>query len=208
MSTDMGDSWTKISPDLTTNDPQKQMQKKSGGLSTDNTSAENHCAIYSIAESTLDANIIWVPTDDGNLQVTTNAGKTWTNVVKNIPGLPANTWCSYVEPGNFDKNTVYASFDGHTLGDMNPYIFKSTDLGKTWTKLSGEPMQSYVHVIKEDPKSADILYAGTEWGLFITINGGKKWLAFENGVPKVAVRDIAFQKERMTLSWPPMAVEF
>lgn len=191
---DMGESWAKISPDLTTNDKNKQNQKNSGGLTKDNTTAENHCTIYAIAESPLDSNIIWAGTDDGNLQVTADGGKTWSNVVKNIAGLPANTWCSYVEPSNFDKNTVYASFDGHAKGDMKPYIFKSTDLGKTWKKLSNEPMNSYVHVIKEDLKSKSVLYAGTEWGLFISIDGGEKWLAFENGVPKVAVRDIALHK--------------
>jgi len=194
VSTDMGDSWTKISPDLTTNDPAKQNQKQSGGMTRDNTTAENHCTIYTIAESPKDENIIWAGTDDGNLQVTTDGGKTWTNTTPNISGLPKNTWCSFVEPSPTDKNTVYASFEGHTGGDFKPYIFKSTDLGKTWTALATEDIKSFVWSIRQDLVNTNLLFAGTEWGLYISVDGGKKWLEFENGVPKVGIRDMVIHK--------------
>src|SRR6266404_5025431 len=118
-STDRGESWERISNDLTTNDPDKQKQDESGGLSLDNSSAENHCTIVAVAESPLEEKTIWAGTDDGNLQVTRDGGKTWTNVAGNIQGLPRNTWCTSVEPSRFDRGTAYVTFDGHQTGDMN-----------------------------------------------------------------------------------------
>ncbi|MCX6280767.1 MAG: glycosyl hydrolase [Bacteroidetes bacterium] len=194
-----GDTWTRISPDLTTDDPKKLKQEKSGGLTVDNSSAENHCTIYTINESPLDSLIIWAGTDDGNLQVTANGGKTWTNVVGNVPGLPANTWCSYVEPGHFDKNTVYVTFDGHRLGDKTPYVFKSADLGKTWKALADTTIKAYCHVIKEDQVKSDLLFLGTEGGLYLSIDGGQNWCFFKGNVPKVPVMDIAFQQREQSL---------
>ena len=125
-STDQGRNWERISTDLTTNDPKKQEQEKSGGISADVTSAENHTTIFAIAESPLDEKIIWVGTDDGNLQVTTDGGKTWTNTSANVAktGIPAQAWVSSVEPGRFDKNTIYATFDHHTYGDHKTYLAK------------------------------------------------------------------------------------
>jgi photosystem II stability/assembly factor-like uncharacterized protein len=188
--TNRGDAWTRISPDLTTDNPKKEKQEKSGGLTTDNSSAENHCTIYTINESPLDSMIIWAGTDDGNLQVTMNGGKSWTNVVKNIPGLPENTWCSYVEPGHIDKSTVYATFDGHRSGDKTPYIFKSVDAGKTWTALADTSIKAYCHVIKEDLLNPGLLFLGTEAGLYLSIDGGKSWSPFRGKVPKVPVMDM------------------
>jgi photosystem II stability/assembly factor-like uncharacterized protein len=130
-SEDMGNTWEIISPDLTTNDKTKQEQENSGGLSMDNSGAENHTTIFTIAESPLDENIVWVGTDDGNVQVTTDGGKTWTNTVANIVGLPKNTWTYHIEAGSHDKATAYAVFEGHARGDMNPYVFKTTDFGKS-----------------------------------------------------------------------------
>ena len=189
-----GDSWQRISGDLTTNDKQKQQQYKTGGLTLDNSSAENHCTIFTINESPVDSNIIWVGTDDGNLQVTTNGGKTWTNVVKNIPGLPANTWVSYVWPSRYDKNTVYVTFDGHRSGDKTPYVYKSTDLGKTWTRLTNG-VNGYCHVIKEDFVKPNLLFLGTEFGLYVSLDGGQNWTRFTGGVPKVSVRDLVIEKQ-------------
>ena len=134
-SRDHGQTWDRISPDLTTNDPEKQKQEQSGGVTVDNSSAEMHTTIYSISESPKQKGLIWVGTDDGNLQLTRDGGKTWTNVVGNVPGLPKNSWVSWVQASNFNPGTAYAAFDRHTFGDMAPYVFKTTDFGKTWTPL-------------------------------------------------------------------------
>lgn len=197
--TNRGDSWTRISPDLTTDDPKKEKQEKSGGLTIDNSSAENHCTIYTINESPLDSLIIWAGTDDGNLQVTADGGKTWTNVVRNITGLPANTWCSYVEPGRFDRNTVYVTFDGHRTGDKTPYVFSSSDLGKTWKALADTTIKAYCHVIKEDIVKPGLLFLGTELGMYVSVNGGTDWCYYKGNMPKVPVMDIAIQPREQSL---------
>lgn len=185
-----GESWQRISPDLTTNNPEKLQQEKTGGLTIDNSSAENHCTIITINESLLDKNIIWVGTDDGNLQVTKDGGKTWENVIVNVTGVPANTWVSYVESGHFEKGVCYVTFDGHKSGDKTPYVFKTTDFGKTWKALAGKGIDSYCHLIKEDLKEAGLLFLGTEFGLFVSIDGGEKWSQFTGNLPKVSVRDM------------------
>lgn len=190
-SRDRGDTWEKISPDLTTNDPLKQQQEKSGGLSIDNSSAENHCTIVAISESPKDANVVWVGTDDGNVQVTRDGGKTWTNVVKNVPGLPANTWCSYVSASSHDAATCFATFDGHMLGDMKPYVAMTTDYGKSWTPLATSDLVGYAHVVRQDTANPDLLFVGTEYGLFVSLDRGKQWAQFKGGMPNVAVRDLA-----------------
>jgi photosystem II stability/assembly factor-like uncharacterized protein len=188
-----GDTWERISPDLTTNNPKKQEQEKSGGLSVDNTSAENHCTVFSICESPLDENLIWVGTDDGNLQVTTDGGKTWNNVVKNIAGLPACTWVSSIDASRYDKNTVFVSFDGHALGDTKSYLYKSTDLGKTWAPIVTPDLKGYVHKIKQDIVNPALFFAGTECGLFLSSDGGKSWTNYNANIPPVSIRDIAIQ---------------
>ena len=192
-STTQGRNWEKISPDLTTNDKKKQEQEKSGGMSADNTSAENHCTIFTIAESPLDENIIWAGTDDGNLQYTTDGGKSWTNVAKNYAaaGIAPQSWVTSIEPGKFDKNTVYATWENHMYGDKKTYAARSTDMGKTWTKFESEEFNSYAHKIKEDNVNKDLLFLGTEMGLYATLDGGKKWFRMKNNIPwKAMVRDI------------------
>ena len=195
-SDDQGRNWKRISPDLTTNDKKKQEQDSSGGLSADNTSAENHCTIFTMTESPLDANVIWVGTDDGNLQLTTNAGKTWTNLSRNVAvsGIAAQSWVSSIEPSRFDKNLVYATFDNHMYGDMQTYLGKSTDMGKTWTLMTSGEFTGFAHKIKEDLVNKDLLFLGTERGLFATINGGSDWFRMKNNIPWYAlVRDIQIQ---------------
>ncbi|MBL7769404.1 MAG: hypothetical protein JNK20_10535 [Flavipsychrobacter sp.] len=192
-STDQGRNWVRISPDLTTNDKKKQEQDNSGGLSADNTSAENHTTIFTIAESPLDENIIWVGTDDGNLQYTTDGGKTWTNVSSNITaaGLPAQTWVSSVEPSRFDKQVIYASFDNHMYGDHKTYLGKSADMGKTWTLFKSDEFTGFAHKIKEDLVNKDLLFVGTEMGMFASVTGGREWFRMKNRIPEYAlVRDI------------------
>ena len=193
-SDDMGDTWEIISPDLTTNDSTKQNQEDSGGLSMDNSGAENHTTIFTITESPLNENIIWAGTDDGNIQVTKNGGKSWKNVVENVPGVPKNTWVYHIEASVHDENTAYVVFDGHTSGDMKAYAFKTTDLGKTWTNIiPNDDVTGFARNIQEDYVNKDLLFLGTELGLYITINGGDKWSKFTKNVPPVAIHYIELQ---------------
>ncbi len=194
-----GDSWEKISPDLTTNDPEKQKQEESGGLTIDNSTAENHCTIFTISESPKDKNVIWVGTDDGNLQITTDGGKTWKNVVGNIPGLPVNTWCAKIAASNFDRETAYVVFDGHRNGDKKVYVYKTTDLGKNWKSLASEDVEGYARTILEDPVNPELLFLGTEFGLYISIDGGEQWVRFKNKVPKVPIYEMVIQPETSDL---------
>tara|TARA_R110001583_G_scaffold40340_5_gene128955 strand:- start:329 stop:3352 length:3024 start_codon:yes stop_codon:yes gene_type:complete len=194
-SEDMGESWTIISPDLTTNDKSKQEQDNSGGLSKDNSGAENHTTIFTIAESPLDENIIWVGTDDGNVQITKDGGKNWTNTSIGIEGLPANTWVYHIEASSHAKGTAYAVFEGHSTGDMNPYTYKTTDFGKTWKSIITDDIVGFVRNIQEDYVNPELLFLGTEFGLYITLDGGNSWTKFTNNMPSVAVHFIELQKQ-------------
>lgn len=195
-STDRGESWEIISPDLTTNDPNKQKQSESGGLTKDITSAENHTSILTIAPSPVQKGVIWVGTDDGNVQLTTDDGKTWVNVVKNIKGLPANTWCPHIEPSKFNTKAAYAVFDDHRRSNWTTYVYKTDDFGKTWTSLTkNDPTAKidnlqwgFAHVIEQDPVNQDLFYLGTEFGLWISFDGGKNWNRWTHGLPTCPVR--------------------
>ena len=190
-SPDFGKTWEQISPDLTTNDPEKQ--KDAGGpVAVENTTAEYHTTIITVAESPVQKGQIWVGTDDGNLQVTTDGGKNWSNLVKNVAGMPANSPVSHVEPSRTNANTAYIAFERHMFDDFKPYIFKTTDAGKSWTKISnGLPANAYVQIIREDPKNTNLLYAGTEIGLFASYDGGAKWLPLNlKNLPNVSIHDI------------------
>lgn len=190
-SRDRGTSWERISPDLTTNDPAKLQQEDSGGLTPDNSSAENHCTVFTISESPKDPSVVWAGTDDGNVQVTLDGGRSWTNVTANFSGVPKATWVSSIEASSHDRATAYVTFDGHTLGDKKPYVYKTTDLGKTWTALASDPVKGFAHVVREDPVRADLLFLGTEFGLFVTLDGGRQWVQFTGKLPPVAVNDIS-----------------
>ena len=193
-SRDHGQTWDRISPDLTTNDPEKQKQEESGGITVDNSVAEMHTTIYTISESPKNANVVWAGTDDGNLQLTRDGGKTWTNVISNVPNLAKCSWVSWVETSRFDEGTAYAVFDRHSFGDMAAYAYLTTDFGKTWTPVIGAKsgVRGYAHVIKEDTESSKLLYLGTEFGLWISIDGGGEWAQYKgHDFPNVAVRDIA-----------------
>ncbi len=192
-SDDRGDHWTRISPDLTTNDPKKLKQIESGGVSVDNSSAENHCTIVTIGESPKDPNVVWAGTDDGNVQLTRDGGKTWTNVVKNVAGLPPATWASCVRPSAFDAATAYATFDGHYAGDLKTYVYVTRDFGKTWTPLATPDLKGYAHVVLEDIVNPKLLFVGTEFGLFCSIDGGTSWAQLKGNLPNVAVRDLVIQ---------------
>ncbi|MDX2134691.1 MAG: hypothetical protein SFV52_07890 [Saprospiraceae bacterium] len=192
---DRGQSWTRISPDLTTNDTVKQQQYASGGLTVDNTSAENHCTIFSIGTSPIDENLLYVGTDDGVISVTRDGGKNWERVSGNIPDVPSGAWVSRVEPSRHRPGVAYATFDNHAYGDMRTYVVKTTDYGKTWTALhSSSALKGYAHVIVEDVVNPDLLFLGTEWGLYLSNDGGQNWVLYKSNLPEfVAVRDLVVQ---------------
>jgi photosystem II stability/assembly factor-like uncharacterized protein len=188
---DFGRTWKPISPDLTTNNPDKQ--KTAGGpIWFDNSTAENHATIVTVSESPVRSGTIWAGTDDGNVQVTVNGGESWANVATNIAGLPSTPVVSHVEASRTSAATAYVAFDRHMFDDFRPYVYKSTDSGKTWQSIAGNlPANAYVHVIKEDPRNAALLYLGTEIGLFASWNGGQSWerLNLKN-LPHVPVHEI------------------
>jgi photosystem II stability/assembly factor-like uncharacterized protein len=192
-SRDRGDNWERISPDLSSNDPEKQKQEQSGGITVDNSEAEMHTTIYAIAESPRDPKVVWVGTDDGNVQLTRDAGKTWTNVVGNVTGLPKASWVSWVEASKVAAGTAFVAFDRHTFGDMTPWVYRTDDFGQHWTRIVGpdQGVRGYAHVVKQDPVKPSLLYVGTELGLWISLDAGAHWAQFRpNNFPSVAVRDL------------------
>ncbi len=188
-----GDTWQAVSPDLTTNDPEKQ--KPMQGMSPENTGAETHCTIITISESPMKAGVVWVGTDDGLVQVTENDGRDWTNVSDKAAaaGVPKNSWVSRVTASKYKLERCYATFDGHRSGDMKPYVLMTDDMGKTWTNITANLPEESVYVIKEDPSVEDTLYAGTEFGLYVSFDRGKSWTRWKSNLPTVAVHDIAIQ---------------
>ena len=199
---DHGQSWERISPDLTTNDPEKQRQEDSGGVTVDNSSAELHTTIYTISESPKDGKTIWVGTDDGNVQLTRDGGKHWSNMVQNVPGIARYSGVSWIEASRHDAGTAYAAFDRHASGDMDPYVYKTTDFGKSWARIVSPVagVRGYAHVIKEDSVKPNLLFLGTEFGLWISLDGGASWAQFTGGTfPNVAVRDLQVQARESDL---------
>jgi photosystem II stability/assembly factor-like uncharacterized protein len=194
-STDRGETWTLISPDLTTNNPEWQKQDDSGGLTPDVTGAENFTTIIAIAPSPREPGVIWVGTDDGRVQVTRDAGATWTSVEKNVKGVPANTWVPHIEPSKFDAATAYVVFDNHRRSDWTPYIFKTTDYGQTWSSLATSNLRGYALALVQDPMKEDLLFLGTEFGLYVTLDGGKTWFQWKHGFPTVSAMALVVQPQ-------------
>jgi len=181
---DKGQTWQVISPDLTTND--KSKQKSSGGLTPDNTSVEFYCVLFAIAESPVDKNVIWAGSNDGLVHVTRDRGGHWENVTKAIPNLPPWGTVSKIEPSRYDAGKAYIVVDLHQVNDRNPYVYKTSDYGKTWTSIvKGIPrnMFSYAHCIAEDPVRQGMLYLGTENSIYISFDDGENWQLFQNNVP-------------------------
>jgi len=188
-STDMGVTWTTISPDLTTNDSTKQRYGESGGLTLDASGAEAFTTIIQIAPSPLKQGLLWVGTDDGNVQVTRDGGRSWTNVSAAIRGVPAGTWVPHIEPSKFDSATAFVVFDDHRRGNNQPYVFETTDFGRTWTSLVTPDLQYFMHTIAQDPVNPDLLFLGSEFGMYVSFDGGKRWTLW-HGLPRVPVRGI------------------
>lgn len=190
-SVDRGDTWRIISPDLTTNDPKKRNPSDSGGLTHEVTGAENHCTIISIAVSPLNESVVWTGADDGSVQVTQNGGVVWNKTNQNILGVPQGIWCSRVEASHFKEGTAYVTFDGHRSDNFKPYVFKTNDFGRTWTDISGNiPDGQSLYVVKEDFDNPNLLFVGSEFACFATIDGGKSWFRMDNNMPTVAFHDL------------------
>ncbi len=191
LSEDFGSTWEIISPDLTTNDPEKQ-GVAGGPPWPENTTAEYHCTIISLAESPVQPGVLWAGTDDGRLHVSMNGGAEWDSIERRVPELPPNSPVSHIEPSVTSAGLAYCSFDRHMLDDYRPYVFRTTDFGLTWTDITGNlPDQAHIWVVREDPKNPRILYAGTELGVFVTFNRGEEWMKLHlDNLPVVAVHDI------------------
>lgn len=186
-----GQSWEIISPDLTTNDPKKIAAGNNGGITPDNTGAEDHCTIFTVSPSPIDAGLIWLGTDDGNVQLTLDEGKNWRNVRNNFPNVPAFTWVTQVEASHFDPAVAYVAFDGHRDNVFKPFVFKTMDFGKTWIDIASNlPENEVIRVIREDPKNKSLLFLGTETGVWYSLNAGKEWHRLNEGMPTVSVYDL------------------
>ncbi|HKI05415.1 MAG TPA: hypothetical protein VKK31_25770 [Thermoanaerobaculia bacterium] len=198
-STDRGDSWTIISPDLTSDNPEWQQQAKSGGLTPDVTGAESFTTIIAIAPSPKQQGVLWVGTDDGRLHVTRDGGKTWTSVEKNVPGVPANTWIPHILPSKHDAGSAFVVFDNHRRSDFKPYVYRTDDWGKSWKSLATKDLRGYALSIEQDPADRDLLFLGTEFGLWTSFDGGARWLPWRHGVPTVSVMDLAIHPRDLDL---------
>ncbi|MFH2002997.1 MAG: hypothetical protein ABIK28_25245 [Planctomycetota bacterium] len=189
-STDRGESWTVISPDLTTNNPEWQKQKESGGLTLDVTTAENFTSLVTIAPSPVLAGVIWAGSDDGRLHLTRDNGNLWISVEKNVPQVPENTWIPHIAPSPHDGDTAFAVFDDHRRSNWTPYVFETRDSGKTWKSLATESIRGYALVVEQDRVNPDLLFLGTEFGLYISLDHGASWFPWTHGLPTVSVMDL------------------
>jgi photosystem II stability/assembly factor-like uncharacterized protein len=197
-SADRGQTWEVISPDLTTNDADRLKQSDSGGLTLDVSNAENYCTILSIAPSPLKEGLIWVGTDDGNVQLTRDGGKSWELVTKSLttgkrPPAIAGGAVPHIEPSHFDEGTAYLVMDDHRRSNFTPYVCVTRDFGKTWKSLVAAEIDGYCQVVREDPVNKNLLFVGTELGLFVSFNGGAGWLKWTAGFPTCPVYDLAIQ---------------
>ena len=190
-STDRGDSWSFISPDLTTNDSTKQKFNESGGLTYDVTGAENHTCILAITPSSVEQGVIWVGTDDGNIQVTTDGGASWTNCSPQIKELPEGAWVPQIVASATNAGEAYVVVNNYRLNDYDPYLFHTLDYGKKWSReVESSDVPGYVLSFARDPEESRLQFLGTEYGLFVTIDGGEKWTKWTNGYPTVPTMDM------------------
>jgi len=195
-STDKGASWQIISPDLTTNDPAKIDQSNNGGLTIDITGAENYCTILTIEPSTKDRNIIWAGTDDGNVQLTRDGGKTWTNFRGKIPGMPVGAWVPQIRASRYNAGEAWIVTNDYRRGDFKPYIFHTTDFGKTWNNmLAGKNIDGYALCMLQDPVEPNLIFVGSEHGLWVSLDNANSFQHWKNeNFPAVSTFDLAEQE--------------
>jgi photosystem II stability/assembly factor-like uncharacterized protein len=199
-STDKGASWTTISPDLTTNDSAKIDQTKNGGISIDITGAENFCTILAIEPSKLNKDILWVTTDDGNVQLTKDGGKTWSNLSAKIIGLPKGSWIPQVRASRYNAAEAFVVANDYRRGNFSPMIFRTTDYGNTWNNiLLNKNTKGYALTVLQDPTEPNLIFVGTEQGLWISFDNAVSFQQFKNGYPSVSTYDFAIQEREADL---------
>ncbi|REL35208.1 VPS10 domain-containing protein [Thalassotalea euphylliae] len=198
-STDRGETWQVISKDLSTNNPDWQRYKESGGLTPDVTAAENHTAIITIAPSPIKQGVIWVATDDGRIHVTQDGGDTWKSVEKKARKAPKNAFVPHIQPSLHNPEEAFIVFDNHRRGDMKPYVFKASKYGSKFTNLTAKNIRGYALSVVQDHVDEDLLFLGTELGLYASTNGGDSWFKYDQNVPTVSVMDMAIQQRENDL---------
>ena len=196
---DRGHTWEIISSDLSSNDPKMQIYRKSGGLTSDVTAAENYTTISVIAPSKLDRNVIWAGTDDGRVHVTRDGGENWSRVDGKARGVEAGAWVPMITPSPHEAGTAFVVFDDHRRSDMNPYVYRVENYGSRWKLISGSSMSGYALSVLQDPVDPELLFVGTEFGLYVSTDGGGNWTKFTAGVPTVSVMDMAIQERENDL---------
>jgi len=193
-----GQSWDIISPDLTRNDPNK-LKSSGGPITQDNTSVEYYCTIFAAQESPLKEGLIWVGSDDGLVHLTKNAGKTWDNITPKK--MPEWMMINSIEPSAFDEGTCYIAGTKYKTGDFKPYIYKTTDFGKTWKKITnGINEEHFTRVVREDPENKNILYSGTETGMYISLDAGQNWQSFQLNLPIVPITDLTIKNNSLIVA--------
>ncbi|NQZ43104.1 MAG: glycosyl hydrolase [Flavobacteriaceae bacterium] len=198
LSTNEGQSWELLSDDLTRNDPDK-LVSSGGPITQDNTGVEYYCTIFAAQESPLKEGLLWVGSDDGLVHVTQNGGQTWENITPT--GMPEWMMINSIEPSAFDEGTCYVAGTRYKLGDFKPYLYKTTDYGKTWSKITnGIEGEHFTRVLREDPKRKGLLYAGTETGMYISFNDGALWEKFQLNLPIVPITDLALKQNNLVVA--------
>ncbi|WP_090292630.1 WD40/YVTN/BNR-like repeat-containing protein [Flagellimonas zhangzhouensis] len=198
MTTNEGQSWELLSDDLTRNDPTK-LVSSGGPITQDNTSVEYYCTIFAANESPLKEGLLWVGSDDGLIHVTKDGGKTWENVTPS--SMPEWNMINSIEPSAFDEGTCYVAATRYKLGDFTPYLYKTTDYGKTWSLITnGIEDEHFTRVVREDPKRKGLLYAGTETGMYISFNDGAKWEKFQMNLPIVPITDLTIKDNNLIVA--------
>ncbi|MCF8222135.1 MAG: hypothetical protein K9J25_03230 [Bacteroidales bacterium] len=199
-STNRGDAWEKISPDLTSNDPEKQEQRKSGGLTIDATGAENHCTLLAIEPSPIKKDLIWAGTDDGKLHITTNGGESWEEVGSNIKDMPEAAWIPQVTASEHNEGQAFVVVNNYRQGDYSAYLFKTDDYGKSWDRIiNNTDVSGYVLSFIQDPVEPGLMFAGTEYGLYVSFDAAETWNKWQAGYPTVSTYDLALQEREKDL---------
>lgn len=199
-STDKGLNWEIISPDLTTNDPNKQNQSESGGLTIDATGAENHTTILVIEPSPVEKDVLYVGTDDGLVHITKDGGKNWENITNGLKGLPEGSWIVQIKASKTKKGHALLVANDYRRFNYSAYAYRTTNYGKTWKRIVNDnDTQSYALSIIEHPKENNLMFLGTDDGLYVSINAGKEWTKYTNGFPTVSVKDLVIQERENDL---------